>query len=108
MTHITPSAISAGWPRRRSGTRLTVSRKTASDMAAFVDSVSVNPGATPATRMPIGLSSRAQTTVSALTPAFAAEYADWPGLPVAETELILMTSPRVRVRIIPAHTDEVT
>ena len=53
----------------------------------------MKPGAIALTRTPIGPSSFDIVCVTASIPALAAEYADWPEMPFAETELKLIMQP---------------
>jgi len=91
--------MSSGWPRRRSGIRAIMGSMT-SFGTAFIISVSVMPGATALTRIPMGPSSRASETVSPFTANLDAGYAKplgWPEILTMEEVERMTPSPRATI-----------
>ena len=85
--------MSSGLPRRRRGIRAIMGSMTSLG-TAFIMSVSVMPGATALTRMPLGPSSRARETVRPLTANLEAGYAKPLGWPEMDTmEEVLRITP---------------
>jgi hypothetical protein len=100
QSHKTIPATSATLPRRFSGLAITMVFTT-SGPNLRMSSVSIGPGATQFTRIPVSQTSRDRAFVNAITPALAAEYVARlgnPSLPASPEKSYLDIHGRLRIR----------